>query len=58
MSTVPDYDLALDELSVALSYVALGLGSVAVAATPVEKKAEKKNAKKVRFSETVVSGIM
>lgn len=55
---IPDYDLSLDELSVALSYVALGLGGAAPAPTKKEapekeapKKAEKKAAKKVRARE-------
>ena len=40
MSAVPAYDLSLDELSVALSYVAMGLGGAAPA--PQKKEAPKK----------------
>jgi hypothetical protein len=42
--TLPDYDLALDELSVALSYVSAGLATGA--AVPAKKEAKKGSPKR------------
>jgi hypothetical protein len=51
MAPLPAYDLSLDELSVALSYVSGGAALVPAkkeAPTKKEEKKEKKAAKKVR----------
>jgi len=43
MAAVPAYDIELDELSMALSYVTMALGKAAAApATPAPVKKEKK----------------
>ena len=56
MAAVPAYDITLDEMSMALSYVTMALGKAAASAAPAapakkEKKEKKKEAppKKVRF---------
>lgn len=53
MAALPEYDLSIDELSMALSYIGMTSTGAAPAAAPKakskkEKKAEKKEAKKVR----------
>ena len=50
MAAVPAYDLSLDEMSMALSYVTMALGKAATPAAPTAKKAkkEKKEKKEVK----------
>mmetsp|Transcript_21167 Transcript_21167/g.25170 ORF Transcript_21167/g.25170 Transcript_21167/m.25170 type:complete len:192 (-) Transcript_21167:217-792(-) len=43
-TAIPEYDITLDEMSVALSYVTMALGDAAVPAAPAKKSPKKKAA--------------
>lgn len=43
-TAIPEYDITLDEMSVALSYVTMALGDAAVPAAPAKKLSTKKAA--------------
>jgi len=44
MSAIPEYDITLDEMSVALSYVTIALGDSSVPAAPAKKASKGKKA--------------